>query len=71
MQPNDSRHFYIRMESASFNTGNYSKIYINNVDQLINKSKRGFNIVVYDAVTNQILDTASFDTFKTDNWSRY
>lgn len=71
MQPNDSRHFYIRMESASFNTGNYSKIYINNVDQLINKSKRGFNIVVYDAVTNQILDTASFDTFNTDNWSRY
>ncbi|MEO9502334.1 MAG: hypothetical protein ABJN73_07955 [Nonlabens ulvanivorans] len=71
MQPNDKRNFYIRMESASFNTGNYSKIYINNVDQLINKSKRGFNIVVYDAVTNQILDTASFDTFETGNWSRY
>ena len=71
MNPDDVRKFYVRLESANYNVGNYSKIYINNIDHLVNKSKRGFNIVVYDAVTNQILDIASFDTFGNEDWIRY
>lgn len=71
LNPDKVRKFYLRVESASYKKGNYSKIFINNIDQLKDKIQRGFNIVVYDAVTNQILDVANFDTFQEGAWKRH
>ncbi|WOI22391.1 hypothetical protein [Nonlabens ulvanivorans] len=66
-------HLTIKMESASFKKGNHSRIYVNQKNHLDGKSKRGFNIIVIDPTSKEVLDVASFDTMKKDikKWTRY
>jgi len=48
------------LESRTLKGGNLSSIQINGVEY--SKNKRGFNIVVIDQETNQVIDSINFDT---------
>ena len=47
--------------SSNYNTGSCAEIIIDNTNYA--RNTRGFNIVVYDADTQMVLDSVSFDTF--------
>ncbi len=50
----------IKLVSRSFNNGNIAAVIINGTDY--SENRRGFNFVVYDKVTAEIVDTVCFDT---------
>ena len=50
----------IEIKSSPFRAENVANIYINGIDYAVNK--RGINIVVYDKMTEQIVDSVCFDT---------
>lgn len=52
----------LAIESAGYNDGNYSKITINDGENL-SKNTRGLNILILDSSTLDIIDIASCDTF--------
>ena len=50
----------VKIVSRSFNSGNIAYIAINDVDY--SENKRGLNIVVYDKVVGEVIDSVCFDT---------
>ena len=51
---------YILAKSATLNTGNVGEVYIDDVQYSVNN--RGFNIVTIDNITNELVDSVSYDT---------
>jgi len=52
------------LKSAGLNCGNLSSIRINGQEYSLNM--RGINIVVYDKMTKQVIDSVNFDTWQVD-----
>lgn len=50
----------IKLVSRSFNNGNVAAAFINGTDY--SENRRGFNFVIYDKVTAEVVDTVTFDT---------
>lgn len=48
------------LQSAGLNAGNYASIIVNGTEYAVNA--RGINIVVYDNLTKEVIDSVAFDT---------
>lgn len=52
---------YIYANSATYSAGNTGEIYIDDVQYSVNS--RGFNIVTFDNVNRQLIDSVAFDVY--------
>ncbi len=48
------------LQSAGWNAGNYASMIVNGIEYAVNA--RGINIVVYDNLTKEVIDSVAFDT---------
>lgn len=51
----------LQVISQNFNAGNFSSIRLNDTEYSLNQC--GLNIVVYDKVNQQLVDSVTFDTY--------